>query len=627
MFISLDQVITSLERLHDVHPFFGYAYLGFKKRELPVATTTDFSYRYIKEDILDKYYKVAEQPGYFNPFKSTTRWVSERYESTSLQRIIADTFADAFMHEKGSSEWGWQEDYASILRRIMSDTKTAKIPLLDLAIWLYRNNDVPTNSLEYFISTFVSEFRIGDGEQRLLFDSLVPARLIEFAPKPFSDVDLLNKLGWPEGSREGLGVLLKGLNLTNVGPAQELEYKPAARVNLITGDNSLGKTFLLDCAWWAVTGTWMAYPADPSTNRQSPRSEIRYILSSSSGREEQFLAPYNRLKNEWQRPHQPFQGLCIYTNFSGAFAVWDPMRAEMGNVRNTELQPSIAFKRDEVWHGLTVRDLRGKESYVSNGLIRDWVTWQRAPEKYGPLFAAFEASLKELSPPEGQHLRPGRPVMLPDDSREIPTIRMPYGEVPVLYASAGVQRILSLAYMLVWAWFRHSELSSSPKREATTDMIVLIDEIESHLHPRWQRQIVPAIIRAIDRLQSGLAVQLHISTHSPLVLASLEPLFETQSDQIHHLSLEKNEVRLERLLNWKHGSVNFWLESEVFGLKEARSKPAEQVIEQATNVQLKKRPGIDEVESVNRRLLKLLPDDDPFWVRWRYFYQTLKQKK
>jgi hypothetical protein len=141
------------------------------------------------------------------------------------------------------------------------------------------------------------------------------------------------------------------------------------------------------------------------------------------------------------------------------------------------------------------------------------------------------------------------------------------------------------------------------------------------LHPRWQRQIIPALIAAISRLESGLSIQLHVSTHSPLVLASMEPLFDRNKDRIHSLTLDNKNVRLEMIDNWKHGSVNYWLESDVFGLTEARSKPAEVAIARATQLQVEKRPSRNEVETVNRQLVRLLPDDDPFWVRWRYFYE------
>ncbi len=43
--------------------------------------------------------------------------------------------------------------------------------------------------------------------------------------------------------------MLKELHLRNVGPAEALDVEFAERLNVFTGDNGLGKTFLLDMAW------------------------------------------------------------------------------------------------------------------------------------------------------------------------------------------------------------------------------------------------------------------------------------------------------------------------------------------------------------------------------------------
>lgn len=47
--------------------------------------------------------------------------------------------------------------------------------------------------------------------------------------------------------------MLDSLQLQNVGPAPQMRMEFAPRLNLITGDNGLGKSFLLDVAWWALT--------------------------------------------------------------------------------------------------------------------------------------------------------------------------------------------------------------------------------------------------------------------------------------------------------------------------------------------------------------------------------------
>ena len=49
--------------------------------------------------------------------------------------------------------------------------------------------------------------------------------------------------------------MLISLHLKDVGPASRLDLDLGERLNVLTGDNSLGKSFVLDVAWWSLTGT------------------------------------------------------------------------------------------------------------------------------------------------------------------------------------------------------------------------------------------------------------------------------------------------------------------------------------------------------------------------------------
>src|SRR5579862_5382737 len=103
MYVSLDQIAASLQSLAELHPFFGMAYLGFKAAELPIGKPVKINFAQTVEAILQKYYRVtSDYEGFYNPFLTSSpakRWVSRRYGTTSLQRIVADTFSDAFVHE------------------------------------------------------------------------------------------------------------------------------------------------------------------------------------------------------------------------------------------------------------------------------------------------------------------------------------------------------------------------------------------------------------------------------------------------------------------------------------------------------------------------------------------------
>jgi predicted ATP-binding protein involved in virulence len=48
--------------------------------------------------------------------------------------------------------------------------------------------------------------------------------------------------------------------------------------------------------------------------------------------------------------------------------------------------------------------------------------------------------------------------------------------------------------------------------------VVLIDEIDLHLHPRWQRRVVDDLLRTFPK------IQFFGTTHSPFVIQSLPPI-------------------------------------------------------------------------------------------------------
>lgn len=50
--------------------------------------------------------------------------------------------------------------------------------------------------------------------------------------------------------------MIKRLKIHNIGPAAKMELEFGQRLNLLTGDNGLGKSFLLDIAWWSLTRRW-----------------------------------------------------------------------------------------------------------------------------------------------------------------------------------------------------------------------------------------------------------------------------------------------------------------------------------------------------------------------------------
>ena len=428
--------------------------------------------------------------------------------------------------------------------------------------------------------------------------------------------------------------MIRHLCLRDVGPARELKFDFAPRLNVLTGDNGLGKTFVLDALWWAITTTWAGQkafpwrPVDGSTSgsRSGPHARstsgsrsgphARSTSGDGSGRGDEAsdariiaevatsmpgdpdvarLEVRGRFEwgnQEWSRsdswargltkaepdtPRPPSaSGLVVYARIDGSYAIWDAHYANGGVESFSEA--AIVLTDSELWDGKDVSDheVAGGRRKVIGGLIADWVNWQQRAKS--PEFEALRRVLHALSSPD-EPLVPAEPTRVHlRDRRDIPTLATSYGVVPVTLASAGVRRALSLAYLLVWAWAEHKKAAKESRRSTTRDVVLLIDEPELHLHPAWQRVFLPAVLRAVGMVAPNAAVQVFTATHSPMVLASLESVFREKSDDLFVLERDGSVVRANELPFGKEGDVSNWLASEVFGGVGGRSREAQLAI-------------------------------------------------
>ena len=397
--------------------------------------------------------------------------------------------------------------------------------------------------------------------------------------------------------------------------AAQLEFNPAERPSIITGDNGLGKTFLLECAWWSLTGEWAEpeRPALPSLKETRGTPSITFAITGGSEDAplQKRTITYDWRVNRWPVPkgRPTIPGLIVYARVDGSFAVWDPVRHGSNKVGERSTNNLFLFKRDDVLNGLGDK---------IEGLIRDWVRWQNS--KDSSTFEMFCKVLERLSPPDMMPLKPGEPVRLSNDARDIPTLIHNYAHVPFTNESAGVKRIVAMAYLLVWAWNEHRVYSNLAKRAPQKNIVIMIDEVEAHLHPKWQRVVLPALLDVMSVLSREVKPQMIVATHSPLILASMENIFSDDSDKLFHLYLKNDtKVCLDEIRFVKQGTIDAWLTSDVFELKQARSREGESALERAKRLLAESTSDRNRILAVHKELVEVLPPEDPFWLRWRHF--------
>ena len=184
-----------------------------------------------------------------------------------------------------------------------------------------------------------------------------------------------------------------------------------------------------------------------------------------------------------------------------------------------------------------------------------------------------------------------------------------------------MKRILGLAYLLVWTRYEHTQAAFLLNQAPVERLILLMDEVESHLHPRWQRSLLPAILMVTKGFSQQMRTQVIATTHAPLILASVEPWFDEKKDRLFTFDLRGGDVTLTPVPWAKQGDMVGWLTSDIFGLRQARSREAEMAIEAAEAwMRGEKMDAFPEhlrtKERIHRELQRLLPGHDPFWPRW-----------
>ena len=86
--------------------------------------------------------------------------------------------------------------------------------------------------------------------------------------------------------------------------------------------------------------------------------------------------------------------------------------------------------------------------------------------------------------------------------------------LPLRYFSDGIKAMLSMTADIAYRMaLLNPNLGGEAMRE--TPGIVLIDEIDMHLHPSWQRKILAALKNVFPR------IQFIVTTHAPAVLANV----------------------------------------------------------------------------------------------------------
>jgi predicted ATP-binding protein involved in virulence len=186
-----------------------------------------------------------------------------------------------------------------------------------------------------------------------------------------------------------------------------------------------------------------------------------------------------------------------------------------------------------------------------------------------------------------------------------------YGKtVSVIQMSDGYRAVLSMIFELIRQFVRVfgvETVANDMKRNQTINLpgVVLIDEIDAHLHPTWQTRIGQWFTKYFPNLQ------FIVTTHSPLVCRAAEKgsIWRLAAPGSEQLSSEVTSVERDRLI---FGNVLDAYGTEVFGQDVERSEQSKDKLQQLAHLSQLNAYGqiSDDQKKELQELRKILITDD-----------------
>lgn len=325
---------------------------------------------------------------------------------------------------------------------------------------------------------------------------------------------------------------LKKIHMENYKAIEKLDIDLKSGVNLLIGDNGAGKTSVLEGIAVALGGLFVNVAGVSTKNivKDDVRMNIKPMGDSSTTIEycepvltgctlcvtEEQDFTWNRIKEEVSATHTKIddKNVCVWmkklTNnsdttlplisFQSAARAWKVRRGDFG----TELKKKLDDRRcgyigclDSSMDVKSIQQWCLKQEVVrsNKGTVREY-------EMFKNIVASFMKEINELTMIPSIYYSPQFDELVYKEDKT---------EMPISKLSAGYQ---SLLWMIMDLAYRECMLNPELESKDQIMGIVLIDEIDLHLHPKWQWNVTDALRKTFA------SVQFIIATHSPIVISA-----------------------------------------------------------------------------------------------------------
>ncbi len=311
------------------------------------------------------------------------------------------------------------------------------------------------------------------------------------------------------------------MELENIGPFDNarVDFEPTG-VTLITGQSGTGKTLLLDAIRWVFGVPFV-----------SDAKHLRRIKRSTSGR----IAVATR-------PTHPAWGPVLTSNGDTFEHVLEakalgPVEAATGGALTRRIAGGVPGCLD-YWTptfssgAFRVASLTHQQEPSVSAIYRGSLDGVRQAPQLAEIFWRFDYLSDSKDSAEralGQAMMDAAKRIASAsliDGGEFSHVKRTTYETMFMQAgqlvswsslSSANQHLLGCMLSLLDRMYRLSLLLGiAPSKITQIPGILLIDEVETHLHPAWQKRVLPTVRELFPN------VQIVATTHSPFVLASLK---------------------------------------------------------------------------------------------------------
>ncbi|SHF56981.1 Predicted ATP-binding protein involved in virulence [Litoreibacter ascidiaceicola] len=334
------------------------------------------------------------------------------------------------------------------------------------------------------------------------------------------------------------------LTLSDIGPfpALNLSFRNDAGINLICGDNGIGKTTVLE----AITASFSLGRTHRLKRRQSAESGSSALTIQSDGSEHIIQIQVNEL--------DPKQG--EFLNYS---------RSDAKNLIHIRASRDLTYFQQNTISRDPTFDEKNFRQKVANDLsqneIKTWLT-----NRY---LLAPHANKSSWTPQMLENLETAKrffSILDPEvvlDQVDVTSFEVlvstPNGIIPFELLSSGFRS----SYFLLLSILKELEFRNLKVSASEFSGVILIDEIDLHLHPSWQQEIGRILSSAFPH------AQIIVTTHSPHVVQT------TNSNEV--ISLRRNEdgsVERKSISTGKYGFKGWTIEEileDVMGVENTRT--------------------------------------------------------